>query len=84
MSSMRPTGGTTALSVSIRWYKRSEAQTRFTAFFGSASLAGTFGGLLAYAVAKLDGKAGLTSWRWIFVLGISIFPLPTSRIKLIS
>lgn len=63
-----------ALSVSIRWYKRSEAQKRFTAFFGSTSLAGTFGGLLAYAVAKLDGKVGLASWQWIFVIGMSAPP----------
>jgi len=66
--------GTTALSFVIRWYKRDEAQKRFTAFFASTSLAGAFGGLFAYAISKLDGKAGLSSWRWVFVVGLSPFP----------
>ena len=61
-------------SLSIRWYKRSEAQKRFTAFFGSTSLAGAFGGLLAYAISKLDGRGGLASWRWVFIIGVSTFP----------
>lgn len=61
--------------LSIRWYKRSEAQKRFTFFFGSTSLAGAFGGLLAYAISKLDGKAGLASWRWVFIIGMSVFSL---------
>jgi MFS family permease len=64
----------TILSFSIRWYKRSEAQKRFTFFFGSTSLAGAFGGLLAYAISKLEGKAGLASWRWVFIIGASVFP----------
>ena len=61
-------------SLSIRWYKRSEAQKRFTGFFGSTSLAGAFGGLLAYAISKLDGRGGLASWRWVFIIGVFIFP----------
>ena len=60
---------TTALTFSVRWYKRHETQKRFTAFFASTGLASAFGGLFAYAVSKLDGKAGLSSWRWIFVIG---------------
>jgi MFS family permease len=34
------------------WYKRPEAQKRFTFFFSSTSLAGAFGGLLASAIGK--------------------------------
>lgn len=34
------------------WYKRSEAQKRFSFFFSSTSLAGAFGGLLASAIGK--------------------------------
>lgn len=34
------------------WYKRGEAQKRFTFFFCSTSLAGAFGGLLASAIGK--------------------------------
>jgi len=58
--------------LAIRWYKREEAQKRFTAFLASTSLAGAFGGLFAYAISKLDGAAGLASWRWVFVVGGSL------------
>ena len=27
-----------------------------------------FGGLLASAIAKMDGIRGLSSWRWVFIL----------------
>ncbi len=37
-------------------------------FFSAAALSGSFGGLLAAAIEKLDGKGGLAGWRWIFVL----------------
>ena len=50
------------------WYKRSEAQRRFSFFFGSTSLAGAFGGLLASAIGKMDGMRGYGGWRWIFIL----------------
>ena len=50
------------------WYKRSEAQRRFSFFFGSTSLAGAFGGLLASAIGKMDGMRGYLGWRWIFIL----------------
>lgn len=36
------------------WYKRGEAQKRFTFFFCSTSLAGAFGGLLASAIGKSE------------------------------
>ncbi|KAI0976184.1 major facilitator superfamily domain-containing protein [Xylaria arbuscula] len=50
------------------WYKRSEAQKRYSLFFSSTSLAGAFGGLLASAIGKLDGIRGYSGWRWIFIL----------------
>ncbi|KAF8862920.1 MFS general substrate transporter [Acephala macrosclerotiorum] len=50
------------------WYKRSEAQRRYSFFFGSATLAGAFGGLLASAIGKMDGLRGYHGWRWIFIL----------------
>ena len=34
------------------WYKRPEAQKRYAFFFGSTTLAGAFGGLLASAIGK--------------------------------
>ena len=50
------------------WYKRTEAQKRFTFFFSSATLAGAFGGLLASAIGKMHNMNGYKGWRWIFIL----------------
>ncbi|KAI1192532.1 putative allantoate permease [Nemania serpens] len=50
------------------WYKREEAQKRFTGYFSSVIVASAFGGLLASAIAGLDGVGGLSNWRWIFIL----------------
>lgn len=45
------------------WYKRSEAQKRYSLFFSSTSLAGAFGGLLASAIGKSQflGRKGSRS-----------------------
>ncbi|KAM0756235.1 MFS general substrate transporter [Meredithblackwellia eburnea MCA 4105] len=48
------------------WYSRYELQTRIAIFFAGASASGAFAGLLAYAIANLDGKLGYRAWRWIF------------------
>lgn len=37
-------------------------------FFSAAALSGSFGGLLAAAIIKMAGVAGLEGWRWIFIL----------------
>lgn len=50
------------------WYKRSEAQKRYSFFFCSTTLAGAFGGLLASAIGKMDGMRGYRGWRWVFIL----------------
>lgn len=50
------------------WYKRQEAQKRFTIYFCSVILASAFGGLLASAIAEMDGLQGKSNWRWIFIL----------------
>ena len=50
------------------WYKREEAQKRFTVYWCSVLMATMFGGLLASAIAKMDGVRGLANWRWIFIL----------------
>ncbi|KAI0128467.1 major facilitator superfamily domain-containing protein [Xylariales sp. AK1849] len=50
------------------WYRRSEAQKRYSLFFSSTSLAGAFGGLLASAIGKMQGVRGYNGWRWIFIL----------------
>lgn len=50
------------------WYRRHEAQKRYSFFFSSTTLAGAFGGLLASAIGKMDHVAGYRGWRWIFIL----------------
>ncbi|KAK8021843.1 hypothetical protein PG990_006981 [Apiospora arundinis] len=50
------------------WYRQEESQKRFTLYFSSVILASAFSGLLASAIAKLDGVRGLSNWRWIFIL----------------
>jgi MFS family permease len=50
------------------WYRRAEAQKRYSFFFASTTLAGAFGGLLASAIGKMDGMKGYRGWRWIFIL----------------
>ena len=51
-----------------QWYCRHEMQLRQALFFSAASVAGAFSGLLAFAIAKMDGVGGLAGWRWIFIL----------------
>ncbi|KEY74299.1 hypothetical protein S7711_00456 [Stachybotrys chartarum IBT 7711] len=50
------------------WYKRSEFGARAAVFFSAAALAGSFGGLLAAAIANMDGVAGIPGWAWIFII----------------
>lgn len=50
------------------YYKRYELQWRLTLFFSSSIIAGAFGGLLAFAIAKMDGIANYGGWRWIFII----------------
>ncbi|EMC91471.1 hypothetical protein BAUCODRAFT_80578 [Baudoinia panamericana UAMH 10762] len=50
------------------WYKRSELGIRAAIFFSAAALAGSFGGLLAAAIALMKGIGGKHGWAWIFIL----------------
>lgn len=50
------------------WYKRAEFGVRMAIFFSAAALAGSFGGLLAAAIAQMDGIGGRPGWSWIFIL----------------
>jgi MFS family permease len=68
------------------WYRRHEAQKRFSFFFSSTSLAGAFGGLLASGIGKMDHVRGFRGWRWIFIIegcftvvvgAIFLFTFPT-------
>jgi len=50
------------------WYKRSELGVRAAVFFSAAALSGSFGGLLAAAIEKMDGLGDIAGWGWIFIL----------------
>ncbi|KAI1134713.1 MFS general substrate transporter [Hypoxylon sp. FL0543] len=50
------------------WYKRRERQYRISLFFSAASLAGAFGGILAYGIGRMRGVVWDNGWRWIFIL----------------
>ncbi|KAG6916591.1 hypothetical protein DXG01_006241 [Tephrocybe rancida] len=56
-------------------------------FFSAATLSGAFGGLLAFAIVKMDGIGGKPGWAWLFFLEgifstlfglVSFFLLPRS------
>ena len=57
-----------AVFIISRWYMPNETQVRIALFYSASALAGAFSGLLAFAIAKLDGVAGVEGWRWIFIL----------------
>ncbi|GAA5885824.1 hypothetical protein JCM6882_007574 [Rhodosporidiobolus microsporus] len=52
----------------VSWYRRTESQIRIAVFFSSATLAGAFGGLLAYGLSQMDGIGGKAGWAWIFII----------------
>ncbi|KAG1157825.1 hypothetical protein G6F36_014212 [Rhizopus arrhizus] len=40
----------------------------YTLFFSCSTLAGAFGGVLAYGIMQMDGVGGLHGWQWIFII----------------
>ncbi|KAI1329224.1 MFS general substrate transporter [Xylariaceae sp. FL0255] len=50
------------------WYKSDERSVRVAFILSSATLAGAFGGAIAYGVGHLNGARGLSGWRWLFML----------------
>ncbi|PLB47724.1 MFS general substrate transporter [Aspergillus steynii IBT 23096] len=57
-----------AVLVISKWYLPNETQTRIAILYTSAASGGAFSGLLAFAIAKMDGTAGYEGWRWIFII----------------
>ncbi|KAJ6594269.1 major facilitator superfamily domain-containing protein [Mycena capillaripes] len=50
------------------WYRRRDVASRIAIFFSAATVAGAFGGILAFAIEKMEGIGGLHGWQWIFCL----------------
>ncbi|KAH9046080.1 hypothetical protein EDB84DRAFT_1468228, partial [Lactarius hengduanensis] len=58
------------------WYPRQMQAKRVGTFVSAAAVAGAFGGILAYGIQHLEGKAGLHGWQWIFLIeGLGSFAL---------
>ncbi|KAL5333186.1 major facilitator superfamily domain-containing protein [Aspergillus crustosus] len=50
------------------WYRTSERSLRVAIVLASATLAGAFGGAIAYGIAHMNQVHGLAGWRWLFVI----------------
>jgi len=60
------------------WYAAREVQTRIALFYCASALSGAFSGLLAFAIARMDGVGNLAGWAWIFVLEGMVTVIGTS------
>ncbi|KAJ7457059.1 putative MFS transporter [Mycena latifolia] len=50
------------------WYKTDERSIRVAIILASATLAGAFGGAIAFGVGHMNQTNGLSAWRWLFIL----------------
>lgn len=50
------------------WYKADERSIRVAFILASATLAGAFGGAIAYGVGHMDQVRELSAWRWLFII----------------
>lgn len=50
------------------WYRTDERSIRVAFILASATLAGAFGGAIAFGVGHMNGTGGLSAWRWLFIL----------------
>ncbi|OHE96301.1 major facilitator superfamily transporter [Colletotrichum orchidophilum] len=57
-----------AIYLTSYWYMPKDLAVRISYFYCASALSGAFSGLLAAAIAEMDGVAGLEGWRWIFIL----------------
>ncbi|KIV93471.1 hypothetical protein PV10_04683 [Exophiala mesophila] len=57
-----------AIYMMAMYYTRYELHTRMSLWYSAGTLCGAFGGLLAYAIAHMDGTSGYSAWRWIFII----------------
>ncbi|KAH8179456.1 major facilitator superfamily protein [Sarocladium implicatum] len=57
-----------ALYILATFYTRKELATRISILYTGNILATAFAGLIALGIFKMDGAAGLSGWRWLFIL----------------
>lgn len=50
------------------WYRPEERSIRVAAILASATLAGAFGGAIAYGVGHMNRVQDLAAWKWLFIL----------------
>ncbi|KXX72871.1 putative tartrate transporter [Madurella mycetomatis] len=50
------------------WYRNDERSVRVAFILASATLAGAFGGAIAYGIGHMNGAQGLSAWRWLFII----------------
>jgi len=50
------------------WYKRDEQNWVISLFISGTTLAGAFGGILAFGIRHMAGIGGKDGWSWIFIL----------------
>ncbi|KAF4879213.1 putative transporter [Colletotrichum siamense] len=50
------------------FFNRRQYALRAALFYSGSQLGNAFGGLLAIAILRLDGKYGLEGWRWLFLV----------------
>jgi MFS family permease len=50
------------------WYMPKDLATRISYFYCASALSGAFSGLLAAAIAQMDGVGGYQGWRWTFII----------------
>ncbi|KAI8145520.1 major facilitator superfamily domain-containing protein [Fennellomyces sp. T-0311] len=50
------------------WYPRRTQTIRIAIFYAASTVAGAFGGVLAFGIMHMDGLQGLRGWQWIFII----------------
>ncbi|KAL7623123.1 hypothetical protein AAE478_006804 [Parahypoxylon ruwenzoriense] len=72
------------------WYKRDEIGLRISYLFIAVAVSSAFGGLIAFGILFMDGKAGYPGWRWLYIIegaatvviaGLCYFLIPSSYTK---
>ncbi|KAK2599946.1 hypothetical protein QQS21_005330 [Conoideocrella luteorostrata] len=50
------------------WYRHNERSVRVAFVLASATLAGAFGGAIAYGIGHINNTHSLRGWQWLFVI----------------